>query len=64
MHQRSIELYREHRRGAISERSCEQPGARAEVDDAVATLDAGVGNEPGREPSAIEKVLPEAPSRR
>ena len=62
--QRRVELDGEDRCGFAGKGRGEDTGAGAEVDDTVVALHAGVGDEPRREPRAIEKMLPEASSRR
>jgi hypothetical protein len=57
--QRGVELDSENRRGGSGKRLGQNAGARAEVDHPIATLYARVGDEPGRELRATEKVLTE-----
>jgi hypothetical protein len=57
--QRGVELDCENRRGGSGKSRCQKAGARAEVDHPIATLYSRVGDEPGRELRATEKVLTE-----
>jgi hypothetical protein len=54
-----IELDGKHLRRALGERTGERAATRPELDDAVVTGDAGVGNDLRRESAATEEVLAE-----